>query len=140
MREPVTIDLAWDLAEVPRVAEQVEALAEVRGWPPGLVHSVNLSVDELITNSIQYGSSDADSPVLRLTLSETPSEVRVEIEDNGIEFDPFEEAPVPELASSLEERAIGGLGVHLVKTMSDEQTYERRDGMNRVTLVFRRAE
>ncbi len=65
-------------------------------------------------------------------------EITVEIEDDGRAFDPFD-APPPDLTSSIEERAIGGLGVHLVRSLTDDASYERRDGRNIVTLRKRAA-
>ena len=55
--------------------------------------------------------------------------------DDGDPFDPFT-APVPDLAASIEERDIGGLGVHLVRTLATRFAYERADGRNVVTLGF----
>ncbi|HEX4193960.1 MAG TPA: ATP-binding protein, partial [Stellaceae bacterium] len=56
-----------------------------------------------------------------------------ELSDDGRAFDPLN-APPPDLDSAIEDRRIGGLGVHLVKTMMDDVTYAYRDGRNHVTL------
>ena len=60
------------------------------------------------------------------------------IADDGRPFDPLTEAPEPDLESAIEDRPIGGLGVHLVRTMMDEVRYRREEGKNRLTLVKRR--
>ena len=64
----------------------------------------------------------------------TKARVVAQLEDNGIAFNPFEEAPEPDPTLGLEERPIGGLGVFLVKQFADSTAYERVDGRNRITL------
>lgn len=56
-----------------------------------------------------------------------------EIADDGVPFDP-RQAPEPDLSGSIEERRVGGLGVHLALTLVDRIDYRRVDGENRVTL------
>ena len=59
--------------------------------------------------------------------------------DNGRPFDPLNDAPEPDLDSGVADRAVGGLGVHLVRTMMDEMRYRRDRGRNHLTLVKERA-
>ena len=56
------------------------------------------------------------------------------ISDHGIPFDPTQ-SPEADISLSAEERAIGGLGIHLVRQIMDEIHYERKDDMNVLTLV-----
>jgi anti-sigma regulatory factor (Ser/Thr protein kinase) len=62
--------------------------------------------------------------------------VRAEVCDRGREFDPLGTPPA-DVASDLDQRRIGGLGIHLVRTLTDHLAYDRRDGTNRLT--FRKA-
>jgi len=59
----------------------------------------------------------------------------VTVTDNGHEFNPLN-APVPDTTLSLEEREIGGLGIHLVRNMMDAVTYAHHDGFNELTLTL----
>ena len=52
----------------------------------------------------------------------------------GPAFDPLQEAPPPVLAGNLDERPIGGLGLHIVKTIVQEIAYERKVGRNRLVM------
>ena len=56
-----------------------------------------------------------------------------ELSDDARPFDPLN-APPPDLNSAIEDRRIGGLGVHLVKTLMDDVGYAYRDGRNHITL------
>ena len=62
----------------------------------------------------------------------------MEIVDDGKPFDPFSDAPPPDLDSSVADRPTGGLGIHLVRRLMDEAHYRREDGGNRVVLIKRK--
>ena len=134
------LSLKNDLSELARVAEALESLGTSHGWPAKWILNLNLSLDELITNTVSYGYRDTDEHEIRLTLTEQNGSLVVVLEDDGIAFDPFTAAPDPDLDAGVEERRIGGLGVHFVKTLMDEVAYERVDGCNRITLILRSAE
>ena len=131
----LTLILKNDLSELTRVAEAIEAHGEARGWPMKWIMNSNLSLDELITNMVSYGYLDTDDHEIRVTLSEQEGSLVIVLEDDGFAFDPFSQAPEPDLDANVEERRIGGLGVYFVKSLMDTVLYERRDGWNRVTLT-----
>ena len=58
------------------------------------------------------------------------------VKDWGTPFNPFQEAPVPDIMMSVEERPIGGLGIHLVRSMVAHYCYSHVDGANIVDLYF----
>jgi anti-sigma regulatory factor (Ser/Thr protein kinase) len=55
------------------------------------------------------------------------------VTDDGHPFNPLE-LPEPNTHLPVEDRPIGGLGIHLLKKMSDRMAYARTDGKNRLTL------
>ena len=95
---------------------------------------MNLVLDELVTNSVNYALPDVAEPLLRVRLSRTPDGVTAQLEDNGAAFDPFQDAPKPDTSKALDERPIGGLGVFFVTQFADSASYEREGGVNRITL------
>ena len=137
---PLTLTLKNDLSELARSAEAIEAHGESHGWPMKWIMNLNLSLDELITNVISYGYRDGEEHEIRVTLTEEEGSLSVVLEDDGVAFDPFSEAPEPDIDAGVEERRIGGLGVYFVKSLMDEVAYERRDGCNRLTLIQRSPE
>jgi len=93
-----------------------------------------LIVEELGTNAMAYQRvvSDVTLDVLA-TLDEDG--LALDVRDDGQAFDPTV-APVPDLDEAMERRAIGGWGLHLVRSLSDHIEYCRRDGSNHVHLLL----
>jgi|OM-RGC.v1.026050717 anti-sigma regulatory factor (Ser/Thr protein kinase) len=97
-----------------------------------MINPVNLLLEELYSNTLNYGQ--CGKAHVTITLEMRDHELLIQYEDNGLPFNPFEEAKQPDLGSTLEERAIGGLGIHFIKNMTDSQQYERLEGINKITL------
>lgn len=135
----LAIRVGNDLEEIPRVADAIEALAEKEEWPVDWIFNLNLSLDELLTNIVHNGYQDDERHEIDLSVRGlADGGIEIVVEDDGVPFDPFTEAPEPDLESGVEERPIGGLGVFLVKQLMHEVEYERRGDRNRVTLRLRR--
>lgn len=138
MTEGLTLVLRNRLEEVGRLAEAVEAFFAARGLDPGAGAQMALALDELATNAISYGfepGAEIEGAVC-ITLGQEGRTVWAVIEDRGRPFDPLS-VPAPDTSASLEARGIGGLGVHLVRQIVDEITYERAGGRNRLRLSKR---
>ena len=118
------------------LSETVDEFAAAQCLNSGVSGKLNLVLDELITNSISYGLQGVAEPHLKLRLDGLggADELEAVLEDNGLAFDPFSEAPAPDTALELEERPIGGLGVMFVKEFTESASYERTEGLNRITL------
>ena len=72
-----------------------------------------------------------------MTLGHEGGRVTAEVEDDGRPFDPFADAPTPDLEQSLDERPVGGLGVHLIRSFMEEVGYRREGERNLVSLTAR---
>ena len=128
------ISLTPDLSSITELEESLEEFASTHELDIGLQNRLNLMLEELITNSVNYSLNAVSEPVLELCLSLEEQVVVVRLEDNGPAFDPFSEAPEADTTSSLEDRPIGGLGIFLTKKFADTYAYERVGERNRVTL------
>ena len=92
------------------------------------VYRINLALEELITNTIKHGYDDYDPHQIEVRLEVRDDEILATIKDDGHEFNPVAPQQIANTQKvSLEERPIGGLGLHLIKKMLSEMTY-RRDG------------
>ena len=123
--------------ELARITTAIEDLGQQDDWPDELVFRVNLVLEELVLNIIDYGQDGRD-PDIALEIESDVDVVRIELSDRGRPFDPLTEAPEPDLTAPLAERSMGGLGVHLTKTLMDEVRYSREACRNRLSIVTRK--
>lgn len=125
--------------ELERIHAAVEELAEREEWSPGLVFRVNLILEELVINIMDYGDDEGRHRI-EVTVTSDADEVVMDLVDSGKPFDPTHDAPEPDIGASLDERRVGGLGVYLTRTMVKEMRYRREAEHNHLTLVMSREE
>ena len=123
-----------DLREIAVAADKVDEFCSVNGILPATAYAVNLSVDELLTNTISYGYEDSGEHRIDLMIRLDGDVLAVEISDDGIEFAP-DSADDPDTNAAIEDRPIGGLGIFLTRQMMDGFDYRRDGGRNIVTLT-----
>ena len=128
------ISLANDLGEIAGAAGKIDDFCESNELSPEIAYAVNLSIDEILTNTISYGYDDDDAHRIEMTVRLEADALVVVIVDDGRPFDPTG-TPDPDIEASLEERDVGGLGLFLVHQMMDEVEYRHVDGRNVVTLT-----
>ena len=96
-----------------------------------------LVIEEIVRNLIAHTPPYARDETATVTIEVAAHIVTVVIEDQRPSFDPFA-APELDVAAPLEQRKAGGMGLHLVRTMADQLTYEAGDDRNRLTAVISR--
>ena len=101
------------------------------------VYRINLAMEELITNTIKFGYADYDSHNIDIALEVGDEDVIATIQDDGREFDPIAQKEV-DLNIPLEDRRIGGLGIHLLKKLLDSIEYRREGHRNIISIRTRR--
>ena len=129
-----TITLRNDPAEIPRLAEFVDAFCAPLGPTPKDVFALQLTLEEAVTNVIDHGYADGQPHTFTVELAAADRRVTAIVTDDAPTYDPLTRAEV-DITLPLEDRPIGGLGVHLVKKLTDSARYERRDGRNILTFV-----
>jgi anti-sigma regulatory factor (Ser/Thr protein kinase) len=115
------------------MANAVETHAVAAGVPPERAILLVVALDEILTNVIAHGRLGADD-IIAVTVEVRGDTLAATVEDPGPAFDPLQEAPQPVLDGSVEDRPVGGLGLHIVKTVARRITYERRQGRNRLMM------
>jgi sigma-B regulation protein RsbU (phosphoserine phosphatase) len=134
VHDALQVTIGNDLGELERLAGLVDDFISRHGLPERIAFNLNLCLDELITNIISYGYSDDHHHDIHVRFVMDKGTLMTEIIDDGAEYNPFVEAPEPDLALEVDDRPIGGLGVFLVKEFMDRTDYRRDDGRNIVTL------
>lgn len=135
MAREMTLVLRNSLSEIPRIAEAVERFFEQHDLPAAAQMHVTIALDELATNAISYGFPDdaEHERAITIRLRRQGNDLIAVMEDCGESFDPLSVRP-PDTALGLDERAIGGLGVHFVRQFMTHVEYQRIDGLNRLTM------
>jgi anti-sigma regulatory factor (Ser/Thr protein kinase) len=125
------------LSELPALAARVEAYGVESGLTEKEIFQFNLVLEELITNIVKYGYRDSAEHVIDVELWLDGGWIRAEVTDDACPFHPAE-ACRPDLGAPLQQRPVGGLGMHLVQELMDEVTYESENSRNRLRLGKRR--
>ena len=91
------------------------------------------AVEEVAANTVVHGYRGQPGDI-EVEVSLEKSVLVIRLRDRAILFDPTS-VPPPDLTRPLEERRLGGLGVHLARHFTDSMTYRvTDDGRNELTL------
>lgn len=129
----ITIRITASVSEIERLNRLVRQFGELHELPSRILYAVNLALDEAVTNVVLHGYEGKDGGKVAIRIDIADGRLTATVEDAGLEFDPLS-LPTPNLQAPLEERAIGGLGIHLMRSLMDEVAYSRRDSLNVLTL------
>ena len=127
----------WSIAA--RLAEVAPLVAEVRAFlaehevAERPTFATQLVVEEIVSNVARHAFDDAEPHAVDVDVSCDADGITLRVVDDGRPFDPVT-APEPDTDVPLAERPIGGLGLHLVRSMAEDIRYERRDGRNHTEL------
>lgn len=127
--DTVSIKLAAKTSELERLYGIVESFGQAHNLPADAIFQINLTLEEIVSNSIKYGYQDGNEHAIDLHMSFISGTIFIQVEDDGSPFNMLE-APAPDLQCSCEERPVGGLGIHLARTLMDHVEYERREDKN----------
>jgi serine/threonine-protein kinase RsbW len=131
--DPLELTIENDLDQLAVVKDQVESFGKCENLSGDVVFAAKLVLEELLTNTISYGYGDKSAQLIEIRLEVRGDQLIIRTVDDGLAFNP-RTAKEPNIESSLKDRAIGGLGIHLVKSLMDRVEYRHKDGKNHVTL------
>lgn len=130
-----TLTLPANLDALAQISAFITAAAELSGLDERATWQTQLAVDEAATNIIQYAYEEHNPGQITLTWEVQANRFIVTLHDQGRAFDPSN-VPPPDIASPLEERQAGGLGIYLMTRLMDEVRFDfnPQDG-NLLTMV-----
>ena len=126
-------DFVSDRSELEKLEGFTADFALKAGLSDKDLFALQIIVEELVTNVIDYGGVPAGEHAVRVDLSAEGGELLIRLTDRGTEYNPLLRED-PDTTLPAEQRPIGGLGVHFCKKLTDAQEYERREGCNVLTL------
>ncbi|MGQ0752332.1 MAG: ATP-binding protein [Betaproteobacteria bacterium] len=132
----VETTIANTLAGVARAGDLVAEVARAHDLPREVASHMCVALDEVLSNIVKYGYTDDAVHQISLALSVADGMLIAEVEDDARPFDPLS-VPAPNLDVPLEERRVGGLGVHFVRKLMSEVAYCRVGGRNRLVIKKR---
>ena len=126
--------IGTDPGQVAGVSAAFAKFADAHAVPAPIRRSVSVALDELLNNTISYGFAGRRDGAVSIEVELRSDRLCVTLTDNGKPFNPFE-MRAPDTAIPVEERQIGGLGIHLARRMMDDVAYHRRADRNVVSLA-----
>ena len=127
------IVLSNDISEISKLEGFVGAAAETAGLDAATAMSLNLAIEEAVTNVILYAYPKEQKGEINLESIVREHALVFILSDSGTEFDPTK-APDADTALGVEDRPIGGLGIHLVRNIMDAVSYSRTGSRNILTM------
>ncbi len=137
MAEELRFSLGRSPEELGPLTVRAEALVDGLGLGEDVRFAVALALEEVVVNVQRYAWDDGAEHQLEVRLrGEAGRSIEIEVRDDGRAFDPLSVA-APDLDAPIDERQVGGLGVHLVRKLMDDVRYRREDGQNVLYLCKR---
>lgn len=134
-RGTIRIEIENNLSELEVVIKQFREFAASNEVSQKLSQKVSTVLDEVLNNVVSYAFLDGARHLIEVTLTLTGTSLTVSIRDDGTPFNPLNKN-TPRTDQSIDEREIGGMGIHLVQKLSDGIDYKRHSGANVLTMVF----
>jgi serine/threonine-protein kinase RsbW len=119
--------------ELDRVPGFIDRVAGEYHLGQEVVADIQVALDEILTNIVDYGYMDDAEHEIYIRFQILGNDLEAVIEDDGVPFDPLASV-APDVSSPLHKRRVGGLGLHFVKNLMDEVSYNRIGDHNRLVL------
>ena len=134
MDDKLVIRIKNDLSEINKVSRAFMKFSTQYHLSKNISNSIDLALDEILNNIISYGYNDQNSHFIDIQIHISNTQLELTIEDDGLEFNPLEFSEA-DTKSLIEDRSIGGLGIHLVRSKMDDVHYNYRDNKNCLKMI-----
>jgi serine/threonine-protein kinase RsbW len=132
------IELGNRMEELARLTQWLEDICNRHGVSDRTRFNIELVLEEAVTNVTSYAFKDESGEhTLKIDLQISPEEISITLQDDGVAFNPLG-AAAPDMAGSIEDAQIGGLGIHLIRSYTKLVDYFRNEGTNNLVMVLDR--
>ena len=133
MDENIFIQIKNDITEIKTVSQALYEFCTSQHLPLNIINSLDLALDEILNNIITHGYIQHNESDITIQIMRSDSQIIIIIEDQGKKFNPLK-IKAADTESKIENRPIGGLGIHLIKNFIDEIQYKYENNKNCLTL------
>ncbi len=134
MATELSIQLSNNRPEIRNLRNRFDIFAKDNKIPKKAIHDVQLALDEIVTNTIEYGYEDDDKHLIDIKFTFNKESLKITIIDDANPYNILDKEN-PDTSLSLEDKPIGGLGIYLVKHLMTNIDYDYRDGKNHILLT-----
>jgi len=124
-----------EIAALPRIKSEVLDIARQSGWSGDNLGHLELVLEEGAVNIINHAYPENNGEIV-ITLIAVEGGLILRLQDSGIPFDPAS-ISVPSLDAVAEDRPMGGLGIHLMKSIADGIEYRRENDRNTLDILLK---
>lgn len=133
MKAEASVTARNNLAELERLHESLSRFLTENQQSHDFVMDAMLVLEEVFSNVVLHGYQDSADHEILVRMAVEDDTFVLFVEDDGVAFNPLE-VPPADTSVPLEERPVGGLGMHLVRSLMTEVTYARHDGRNQLEM------
>jgi len=115
-----------------KLADFLSDCARTYKIPDDMYNDLRLVLEETFINIVCYAFNKNDMQTITIELSNTDDEVNITFTDTGIPFNPLDHA-----TDNIEtdDHCAGGMGIHIIRSLSDRQRYARVGQTNVFTVT-----
>ncbi len=128
-----SFSLSHQIKDIELIEQAIDVLGQDWDIDTKSLFHLNLVLEELISNTMYYGFSGMEKGRIDVDLSFDGTYIQVKIHDDALAFDPTVEAEDTS-AQTLDERAIGGLGIMLSQRISEDMIYRYHESKNKLSF------
>ena len=134
MTAELSLQIINNRPEIRNLRNRFDSYAEDNEIPTKVIHDVQLALDEVVTNIVEYGYDDDDTHMIDVKFRFENRSLQINIIDDANPYNILDKEK-PDISKSLDDKPIGGLGILLVKHLMTNIGYEYKDGMNHLSLT-----
>jgi anti-sigma regulatory factor (Ser/Thr protein kinase) len=129
------VTISNQLDEINNIFDVITMLATKWKFSAKLTGHVNLAIEEVVSNIINYAYNDGLEHEISIQIKKAENALHIEITDDGKFFNIMESVIEVDLEAPIDERKVGGLGIYLTNAIVDHIEYQRIENKNVVTLT-----
>ena len=130
------VELPYEISKLDELTCFVESFGKSAGWDDRMIMNVNIAFEEAVSNIMIHSEAPDKDAVIEVQLEQGPGFIRGVVIDNGKMYNPLLLAIAPDISATVDERPVGGLGIHMIRKLSKKLSYEYKDKKNILTIIF----